>query len=57
MIYLIKDNKVQREFDNVINWVSNFVEYKQQRYRAKMYCQEGEYFTDIKPEEVNNEQD
>lgn len=57
MIYLIRDNKVQREFDDIISWGPNFVEYKQQGYRTKMYCQEDEYFTDVKPEEAIYEQD
>jgi hypothetical protein len=47
-VYLInkETNEVDREFDNVINWSYNFVEYNNNG-RAKIYCDiETEYFTD-----------
>lgn len=47
-IYLINNetNDVIREFNNVINWSYNFVEYNNGG-RAKIYCDtETEYFTD-----------
>lgn len=48
IVYLI-DNKtisVIQEFNNIINWGYNFVEYYNNGYRAKMYARENEYFTD-----------
>ena len=47
-IYLInaETNETIRTFDNVTNWGDNFVEYLNGGYRAKMYCNENEYFTD-----------
>jgi hypothetical protein len=48
MIYLInkETNETIQTFENVIEWSSNFVEYNNGGYRAKMYCNENEYFTD-----------
>lgn len=53
-IYLInkETNEIIREFDNVINWSYNFVEYNNNG-RAKIYCDtETEYFTDKEVEDV-----
>jgi hypothetical protein len=56
-IYLI--NKETKEtiqtFENVEKWGKNFVEYKNGNYRAKMYCNENEYFTDQMIEVQNDE--
>ena len=41
-------NDVVGEFNNVINWGYNFVEYNNGG-RCKCYCSEDEYFTDIDP--------
>lgn len=48
-IYLInaETNETIRTFEDVIAWGSNFVEYMNGGYRAKMYCSENEYFTDV----------
>lgn len=48
MIYLInaETNEIIQTFEDVIAWGYNFVEYKNGNYRAKMYCNENEYFTD-----------
>ena len=57
MVYLInKETKETiQEFNNVINWGFNFVEYTNGG-RCKIYCDhEKEYFTD-KLEEENKEQ-
>lgn len=52
-IYLInkETNEVLQKFDNVISWTDNSVTYLNGGYKAKMYCDEDEYFTDV---EVNN---
>lgn len=50
MVYLIKDNKVQSSFDNVVDWGYNYVEYGT-KARCKFYCNEDEYFTDKELEE------
>ena len=60
-IYLInaETNKTIQTFEDVIAWGYNFVEYMNGGYRAKMYCNENEYFTDkevIVEEIENNEQ-
>ena len=49
MIYLInkETNEVIQTFEDVIEWGENFVEYNNGGYRAKMYCSENEYFTDV----------
>lgn len=45
-------NETIQTFENVIEWGDNFVEYYNgNNYRAKTYCGENEYFTDI--EEIN----
>lgn len=50
MIYLInaETNETIQTFklEDVEKWGSNFVEYNNGGYRAKMYCAENEYFTD-----------
>jgi hypothetical protein len=48
-IYLMdkETNEIIQTFDNVIEWSSDFVEYNNSGYRAKMYCSDNEYFTDI----------
>lgn len=60
MIYLInaETNEVIQTFENVIEWGYNFVEYTNDGIRAKIYCNENEYFSDkeIVIEENNNEQ-
>lgn len=47
-IYLINadTNETIQTFDDVISWGANFVEYNNGGFRAKMYCNENEYFTD-----------
>ena len=58
-IYLINadTNEIVQTFENVIEWGYNFIEYDNSGYRAKMYCQENEYFTDKEViVEENNEQ-
>lgn len=58
-VYLIniETNEVVREFNNVINWSYNFVEYNNNG-RAKIYCDiEKEYFTDNYEISEYNEQD
>lgn len=51
MVYLINadTNEVIQTFENVISWGDNFVEYTNDEIRAKIYCNDDEYFTDIKP--------
>lgn len=46
-VYLVKKEteEVLQEFNNVINWGYNFVEYNN-GCRCKIYCNEDEYFTD-----------
>lgn len=61
MIYLINTdtNEVIQTFQNVIEWGYNFVEYTNNELRAKIYCNENEYFSDkeiIIEENDNNEQ-
>lgn len=51
-IYLIKNNKIINEYNDVISWGYNFVEYNNGG-RCKIYCAEDEYFTDNA--EVENE--
>ena len=50
MIYLInaETNETIRTFniEDVNEWGFNFVEYTNGGYRAKMYCNENEYFSD-----------
>lgn len=58
-IYLInvETNETIQTFENVIEWGANFIEYNNGGYRAKMYCGENEYFTDVEVVvEENNEQ-
>lgn len=52
-IYLInkETNELIQTFNNVISWTYNSVTYLNSGYRAKMYCGEDEYFTDV---EVSN---
>jgi hypothetical protein len=49
MIYLINadTNETIQTFENVEKWGANFVEYNNGGYRAKMYCNENEYFSDV----------
>lgn len=49
MIYLKKKetNEVINTYENVIDWGFNFVEYTKDNIRAKIYCNDDEYFTDI----------
>ena len=49
-VYLINKETVSmtQEFDNVTAWSYNFVEYINNGYRAKFYCNEEQYFTDNK---------
>lgn len=48
MIYLKKKetDEVIGTYENVIAWGYNFVEYRTNELRAKIYCNENEYFTD-----------
>ena len=39
--------EVIQTFENVTNFASNFVEYKNNGYRAKMYCNEDEEFVEV----------
>jgi hypothetical protein len=54
MIYLINadTNETIQTFQDVISWGANFVEYDNGGYRAKTYCNENEYFSDV---EIINE--
>ena len=57
-VYLInkETNEIVREFENVINWSYNFVEYNNGG-RAKIYCDtETEYFTDKEAEDNGRQQ-
>ena len=53
MIYLIlkSTNEVIREFNNVISWGDDFVEYLNNGNRAKQYADKDSYFTN----EIENE--
>lgn len=49
-VYLYNsNNELLREFDNVISWDFNYVEYDNGG-RCKIYCNEDEYFTNQKVE-------
>ena len=47
-IYLINSetNETIQTFENVTAWGFNYGEYTNGGYKAKMYCNENEYFTD-----------
>lgn len=48
-IYLknLETNEIIDEYDNVISWGNNFVEYLNQGFRAKKYCDSTtEYFSE-----------
>lgn len=49
-VYLINidTNELVSEYNNVIRWGYNFVEYDNNG-RCKIYCSENEYFTDQEP--------
>lgn len=52
-IYLINNetNEVTQTYQNVEKWGYNFVEYKNNGMRGKIYCDmETEHFSDTKPE-------
>ena len=49
-IYLIKTDGTFDTFTNVIEWSKNSVTYKAGRGIAKIYADDGEYFTDQNPE-------
>lgn len=49
-IYLIKKDGSFNTFTNVIEWSKNSVTYKAGRGIAKIYADDGEYFTDLNPE-------
>lgn len=51
-VYLYKENELIREFDNVISWGYNFVEFNNGG-RCKIYCGEDEHFSD--KEVIENE--
>lgn len=56
-IYLIDKqlNKVKREYSNVIDWSQDYVEFINDGFRSKIYCDaETEYFSDTL--DVLNEQ-
>lgn len=56
MIYLInkETNEVINTYHNVISWGVNFVEYLNSGYRGKVYCNDGEFFTDIEPSTITD---
>lgn len=57
-IYLksLETNEILQEFDNVIAWGVDFVEYNNGGGRAKIYCDiEKEYFSDVGEDEVIEE--
>lgn len=49
MIYLINadTNEIINTYENVIAWDYNFVEYTNDNIRAKIYCNDDEYFSDV----------
>lgn len=49
MIYLKKKetDEIIGTYENVIAWGYNFVEYTKDNMRAKIYCDDDKYFTDI----------
>lgn len=51
-IYLIKEDKTYEVYNYVIEWSSEYVIYQAGKGRAKIYAGEGEYFTDVQPEIV-----
>ena len=57
-IYLInaETNETIQTFENVDKWGDNFVEYTNGGYRAKMYCNENEYFSDKEVENATNQE-
>ena len=58
IIYLInaETNEIKNEYDNVITWGYNFIEFLNNSQRCKIYCNENEYFTDQRPDvEVVND--
>lgn len=58
MVYLINNTtkEIKQEFDGVIQWGLNFVEYRTRGTRAKIYCDTDiEHFTTEKPEEITTE--
>ena len=52
-IYLkkIETNEVIEVFENVTNWGVNFVEFLNNGYEGKIYCDEEEYFTNSEENE------
>lgn len=45
-------NEIISQYDNVLVWGANFVEYIKREVRAKIYCNpETEYFTDEEVEQ------
>ena len=52
-IYLInaETNEVIQTYTDVQNWGYNFVEYLNNKRRAKIYCGDNEYFSDVKKED------
>lgn len=56
-VYLVKkeDNSIVQTIYNVVNFGENFVETVIYNTKTKEYCPDDYYFTDIKPEE-NEEQ-
>jgi hypothetical protein len=50
-VYLIKENKIQNSFENVIEWNKEYCIYKAGQGTCKIYASEGEYFTDVEPVE------
>lgn len=57
MVYLVnkETNEVINEFTDVIEWDEQSVLYRAGKGRGKIYASENEYFTDTKPEPVQEE--
>jgi hypothetical protein len=51
-IYLIKEDNSYETYNNVIEWTKDYALYQAGRGRGKIYAGENEYFTDVKPEIV-----
>lgn len=54
-VYLVnaETNEIIQTFEDVIEWGYNFVEYLNGGYRAKIYCNENEYFTNEEVQDGN----
>ena len=56
-VYLVKkeDNSIVQTIYNVVNFGENFVETAIYNTKTKEYCPDDCYFTDIKPEEIEEQ--